>query len=71
MISKRDGCWPATKHWLEAEIAKEHIALERVRPADEHDRSRGRIEAYRSIIKKAEPEPLTTKADPAPGYHSA
>ncbi len=69
MISRRDACWPATKHWLEARIAELHTRLESDQSESVTNRLRGNVEAFRAIIKAAEPEPLRVpKTDTTPGY---
>ncbi len=69
MISKRDACWPATRSWLEARIAEVQTQLEGHQPESITNRLRGNIEAFRAIIKVAEPEPLRVpNKDTTPGY---
>lgn len=65
MIGRHDAAWRGTKEWLEGEIAKLHVQLERSDLLEkEHNVTRGQIAAYRALIRTVEPvaipEPQTT-----------
>jgi hypothetical protein len=59
MISRDSPDWRVLKSWLITQIHKEQRQLEEVEPSipeRTHDVTRGKIAAYRGLLREVEPE---------------
>lgn len=65
MIKASDPEWRGTRQYLETEIGKQQIQLERADLTEaQHNTTRGRIAALRQIIEHVDPKVTVPDAEP-------